>query len=61
MSKAYGQRPSTWVLLPMQLATPEGQAFAYDFDSAVLAMGATFDAEQAKYAEIEAEIKQKQK
>ena len=43
----------------MQLDTPEGQAFAYDLDAAVLAIGATFDAEQVEMRRREEDLKHK--
>ena len=61
MAKAYGQRPSTWLMLPHKLETPEGQSFAFDFDQAVFSIGVTFEAEQGELMRREAAYKARTK
>ena len=52
MGKTYGQPPSTWILPPSNLRTPEDQLLALDFDAACLSVGA--EAEHRAYEDMKA-------
>ena len=57
MAVAYGRPPSTWVMTPVDRGTPEGQAFAYDFDQTVFLLGRTLETEQLELRRREAEMR----